>query len=101
MHRKPAGARAPETLETIETEGDWDVPSESVERLINANATAEVEPLLALARAADMLLAAGMAAQARPLIDRIIAILEHGLTAGEGSAEFVELAPARRSREDA
>jgi len=49
-----------------------DLPSESTEREIGPKG----EPLLALARAVDALLAAGLVAQARPLLRQLVGVLE-------------------------
>lgn len=49
-----------------------DLPSESTEREIGPNGG----PLLALARAVDALIAAGLVAQARPLVRQLVMSLE-------------------------
>jgi hypothetical protein len=71
---KPADPGGPWTTRTIADDEVTDLPSESTEREIGPAG----EPLLALARAVDALLAAGLVAQARPLMRQMIVSLEAG-----------------------
>jgi hypothetical protein len=68
----PAESGAPETLQTITDDEPSDLPSESCDRPVGTGA----EHLLALARAVDALLVAGLVAQARPLVRQLVAALE-------------------------
>lgn len=71
---KPADPGGPWTTRTIAGDEVSDLPSESTEREIGGAR----EPLLALARAVDVLLAAGLIAQARPLVRQLLRALEGG-----------------------
>jgi hypothetical protein len=67
----PADAGGVQTLRTIPDAYDLDAPTESGDRPVPH----AVERLIALARAVDSLLSAGMSDEARPLVRRLIELL--------------------------